>query len=238
VNDDLLLDCGPDIVAACAEQGISLRGLRYALVTHCHFDHFYPPNLEIRGERYRSEDRPPLLTLVAGSSSLALLGQLGYTDRDLRIRRAVILPGGEIELPPYRIRAIAARHAPNIGDAMNFLIDDGTAAMLYAVDTGLYPAATLAALRGAAVDLLVIEATNGVGGTSPNHLNHDNLDVQLDQLRRAGVVHDQTVIVASHFSHHNNPPHDPLARLLGRRGLQCAYDGLALEVVSHGPRCP
>jgi hypothetical protein len=50
------------------------------------------------------------------------------------------------------------------------------------------------------------------------------------------VVHDETVIVASHFSHHNNPPHDRLTRLLDRRGLQCAYDGLALEVVSQ--RCP
>jgi phosphoribosyl 1,2-cyclic phosphate phosphodiesterase len=229
VNDDLLIDPGPDLGAACADHGVALDGLRYVLVTHSHFDHFYPCNLEIRSARYMDRAEPRSLDLVAGGSSLALLSQLGYDDAQLRVQRRPIRAADVLALPPYQVRAVAATHAPEVGDAMNFLIGDGETSLLYAVDTGLYAAPALQALAGAEVDLLIMDATNGFGETSENHLNHQSFAEQLRRLREHRVLRPEAVLIASHFSHLRNPSHDELTRRYGALGVGCAYDGLVIR---------
>jgi phosphoribosyl 1,2-cyclic phosphodiesterase len=39
INDDLLIDLGPDIMSASHIHGCSLEGVRYCLQTHPHADH-------------------------------------------------------------------------------------------------------------------------------------------------------------------------------------------------------
>src|SRR5438067_11371817 len=58
VNDDLLIDLGPDLVSGAIRTGRALDGVRWILVTHSHGDHLYLPNLEIRERGYRATDLP------------------------------------------------------------------------------------------------------------------------------------------------------------------------------------
>lgn len=44
INDDLLIDFGPDVTRAFNKCALSMSKLKYALITHCHHDHFYPGN--------------------------------------------------------------------------------------------------------------------------------------------------------------------------------------------------
>jgi L-ascorbate metabolism protein UlaG (beta-lactamase superfamily) len=237
IDDNLLIDAGPDLPTACSELGVSLLSLRYLALTHAHFDHFYPENLEIRGPRYRAGSPPASLTVVAPGSCLAVLNRIGLSDDDLAIQRVCARPDEEISLPPYVLKPMLAEHAKGLGDAVNYLVQKEDFQLLYAVDTGLYSEATLRKLAGARVDLLIMDATNGFKRSSPNHLNHECFAAQLQRLRERKVIFDETVVVATHFSHWGNPPHEELSLAYSSLGVLCAFDGLVLpETGSAGGR--
>ena len=61
VNDDLLLDMGPDLVAAAHRYNLRFSTIRTALITHAHGDHFHLPNIEFRKESFTVVIRPPRL---------------------------------------------------------------------------------------------------------------------------------------------------------------------------------
>ena len=84
VNDDLIIDMGPDLYAACSKNNIALNKVEYALITHCHFDHFYPENIEVRYRRYQLKHFPTL-NILANSSVFFKLTQMGYKDEELYV---------------------------------------------------------------------------------------------------------------------------------------------------------
>lgn len=233
INDDLLIDAGPDIMLSCALLGISLHRLKYCLITHNHFDHFYPHNMETRSQRYWKDGPPLPMTLVAGPSTLQLLDYIGYEDHELHIKRHPVMPYGTIALAPYTIRSIAATHAPGLGDAVNYIVDDGLNKVLYATDTGIYSGESLKYIEGSLCRLAIIELTNGTGATSKNHLNLDGLKKMLKSFRDLQVLTADSRVYVTHFSHANNPPHQELDSLLRTMGFVCAFDGLVLDIKPH-----
>ena len=52
INDDLLVDIGPDIATASFEHNVSLTGISICLLTHSHEDHFDPEFIMSRHEEY------------------------------------------------------------------------------------------------------------------------------------------------------------------------------------------
>src|ERR671937_772020 len=60
VNDDLLIDLGPDIMAAAQLHGCSLTSVHYCLQTHPHADHLDLSHLLSRSPGYGTVGAPPL----------------------------------------------------------------------------------------------------------------------------------------------------------------------------------
>jgi ribonuclease BN (tRNA processing enzyme) len=60
INDALLLDCSPDLVAATQRFSVCLSRLETLLVTHVHSDHLLPSNLAWRGPDFRPTPITPL----------------------------------------------------------------------------------------------------------------------------------------------------------------------------------
>ena len=228
VNDDLLVDAGPDLFSSCVDFGICLNSVRYILVTHSHFDHFYSHNLEIRSSRYREAKGGLATKLVAGPSTLLILDQMGINDQDMAIERVPMLPFNSINLPPYSVRSIAASHAHNLGDAMNYIIEDGRTRVLYATDTGRFTQKTLEHIAGLPFSTVIVESTNGNGWTGKSHMNIEGVKSTIEQLKDIGSLTGETAVVATHISHMSNPPHGELADILSSIGVLCAFDGLVL----------
>jgi adenosylcobinamide kinase/adenosylcobinamide-phosphate guanylyltransferase len=100
--------------------------------------------------------------------------------------------------------------------------------VLYATDTGPLPAATVDALRGAELDLLLLEETFGdVLDHGTRHLDLHTFPSELSRLRAAGAVTRATDVVAVHLGHHN-PPAPELARRLTPWGARLVEDGTTL----------
>jgi adenosylcobinamide kinase/adenosylcobinamide-phosphate guanylyltransferase len=214
VDGRLLIDLGPDGPRAAARQGVSLRDVELALVTHRHVDHHFPQAWVWRSwadpAGQLSVVAPPLV-LHDAAETLAgcLLHPIG--------------PGDSHESHGYVVRALAANH-PDDAVLYDITGPDG-ARLFYGTDTGVLPEATVEALRDRAFDVVLLELA---GTPIPSHLTLDTWPDQVARLRAVGAVVDSTQVVAVHVGHHNPPP-DELDRALAALGARAARDGEVID---------
>ncbi len=240
VDDALLIDLGPDLMAAAQIHGVSLHTIRYCLQTHEHEDHLDPGHFLSRSAYCRVPD-VLLLEYYASSAALAKVaaalreyapeGSLtdAAVEEKLRVRVCQIQAGETFEVGPYRVTAVAADHIPQ---AMLFLIERDGRRLLYGTDTGPLPEAaweTLAA-AGAPIHVAVLDHTFGLAERARGHMNWEQLVEQVERMRAEGLLADGARIFAHHLGHHSNPPHEELSAFAAARGYEVAYDGLRVEV--------
>ena len=88
IDDDLLLDLGPDVPSAIQALGLTLAGLRHVLITHAHDDHFVPIQLKYRHARYGAPSLAPL-TVFGSRPSLARLNELPMACAELDVHELI-----------------------------------------------------------------------------------------------------------------------------------------------------
>ena len=216
VDGGLLLDLAPGL----PPDGLFLGDVHTVLVTHAHPDHCSPFSLLWRHWAHRRER----LTIVGPRPVLEACRPWLGPDDPVRLTEA--RPGESVDCGGYRVRALRADH-----EVPTVLYDvtgpDGDR-LLYATDTGPLPEPTLAAVRGAAFDVVLMEQTFGdVLGHGTKHLDLATFPAQLRLLRSVGAVTEDTDVVAVHLSHHN-PPAPVLARRLAEHGARVVADGTVL----------
>jgi phosphoribosyl 1,2-cyclic phosphodiesterase len=213
VDGVLLLDLAP----GTPPDGVSLADVRTVLVTHDHPDHCSPSALLWR---HWAGLREPL-TVVGPQPVLEACRPWLAPDDPVTLRE--IRPGDSMELDGYVVRGLDADH--EVPTVLYDLTGPGGDRLLYATDTGPLPEATVAAVRGAAFDVVLLEQTFGDAvdhGTG--HLDLETFPAQLRRLRSVGAVTDGTDVVAVHLSHHN-PPAPVLAERLAAHGARIVTDG-------------
>ncbi len=217
----LLLDCGPDAPQAAQRAGADLTGLRHVLLTHAHPDHCAPAFLLFR-------------SWVAADAPLDVLGPPDVIEQarqwvapDSPVRFVTVAAGDRTTLGGYDVRVLAAQHGEP-GSCVLYDVTGPGGRLLYATDTGPLPDATLAAVQGAAFDVVLMEETFGDHTThGTDHLDLDTFPEQLRRLRAAGATTSGTDVVAVHLSH-RNPPTPELSRRLAAWGARVVEDGTAL----------
>jgi len=238
IDNDLLLDLGPDVPSAVQDLGLSLARLRYVLITHAHDDHFAPIQLKYRHARYGEPAGAqrkvgatslPALTVFGSPPTLARLDELPMSPDELRVEARRVVAGEWFDAGPYRVLALAARHAPAL-QALVFVVSKGDATVLYATDTGTLPEATLQHLERHRLDAAIFDATFWTGPSDDDHLTLDDVVDLTRDLRRRGVLDERATVVATHLSHRSQPDHATLERRLAGTGVIPAYDGLTLEL--------
>lgn len=240
LDDVLLIDLGPDVMAAALMHGVQLDRLRYCLQTHEHHDHLDPSHLLSRSP-YSGVRTAPLLewfaaapALERAAASLASHRSRGaLTDPEvadrLNMRAHAIVAGQTFAAGSYRVLAVPAAHDH---DSLLFLIERAGRRLFYATDTGPLPEAAweLLAAAGGPIHLVAMDHTFGMRDRSTGHLNADQFCEQVERMRGMGLLAPGARIFAHHLGHHSNPPHPELAAYAAARGYEPAYDGLRVTV--------
>lgn len=229
INKDLCVDFGPDIFYAATKNNVNLSELKNLLVTHSHFDHFYPENLEIRSRRYL-KGKTEKLNIIANPAVFMKLSMLGYSDEAINVSRMNAEKYEEIGCAPYKILPVPANHAHEFGGALNYIISDGTASVLYATDTGIYAEKEFEQLREKNLDAVVLDGTNLFSTTSKNHLNVEGVCKMRDLMKKYGVIKNNALVILTHFSHEGIPMQEILDEQVKEFGLIAAYDGLRVNI--------
>jgi len=243
IDDELMIDLGPDVAGAVARQGIDLTGVRWVLQTHPHEDHLLPLQAIARGASWAAQDVPPMRWLGASATieritsglrkPLPGLEVIGLDDEvPGKLALTEIRPWQAFKLGPYRVQTIAANH------------DDGVAAMLFAIerdgrrlfwgsDTTSLPEETWPRLAGLGwtFDVVVFDCNFGFQeAAGPTHLGAEGLLREVGGMRAARLISDGTRVIGTHIAHHSYGPHSVESARAAERGIELAWDGLDVEV--------
>lgn len=239
INDDLLIDLGPDLLAASQAHGVALDRLAYCLQTHEHSDHLHPSLFLARSPFCGVHDAPRLHfyatqgAIDAACHGLGKAGQLLVSGESEQLNLAVraIGPFQTFEVGPYRVSSVLAAHDPTIVCLLYIIERDGRS-LFYATDTGPLPEVTWDALSawGGRFDVVIMDHTFGYGRPSTGHLNGEQFLAQVARLRAEGLLADDSRVYAQHIAHHSNPVHDELVALAAAGGYLVAHDGLSIGV--------
>lgn len=249
VNDDLLIDLGPDVVQAMLAFGKELTAVRTLLVTHAHSDHFDPGHLVTRMADYGCQTPEPLLVCCSETGLRRLSDALEREETGARLDtehgRALLhadvracAPGETFACGPYTVTALYSRHDPAV-DSRLYVVDDGKTRLLYATDTPALDEDFYAALAacGGPLDCAVLDHTygpnlpdSGAGRPRPDHMTAHDAARAAELLRKRGLIKPDAPVFATHISHEGTPPHDELDAFARAHGYRIAWDGMEMEL--------
>lgn len=242
VNDDLLIDLGPDIMSASHMHGCSLKGVRYCLQTHPHADHLDLSHLLSRSPDYGVVGAP-VLNFYASRETLERAAETferdlaGYSllcrkaEKSLNCKIHQIEPSQRFVVGPYSVMAFPANHAPGMG-AMLYSIEANGRAIFYGTHTASLFEQTWQAFSGHKMrfDAVILDHTYGPEQTGTDHLSALQVVERASRMHAEGVLGSHSRVFATHIAHEGNPGHPSLAAFAKEHGYEVAYDGLALTV--------
>jgi len=231
IDDDILMDFGPDAMWQVRDFQVDLSKVKYLLLTHAHGDHMVPWELANRRPGYL-RNIPPLtvcgsrdvISFISDSWQLygmqCTLSDAGLTPVYLRHNECTERDG-------LKITALAANH-PGTKEAMLFLIERNGKKLLIGNDTGYFPEPTFDALTGAEVSGAILDCTGGLAnaGMEHGHMGAATLLKVRDELVQCGGLKKDAVVVANHFSHNGAPLHANLEAYFQSYGVKAGYDGM------------
>lgn len=225
IDDIYKIDLPPDTYYHVIRHGVDLSALAHLFITHSHADH-----LDVAEMGFM---RPPFAhnlknapIRVYGNETVTSAIRSRHGEATLPIKLITVEPFAPINAGHLTFTPIIARHNPN-ELCLNYVIESGSARVLYASDTGEYEQPTLDFLRSRDYDLLIIECTQGTNpGPATYHMSFEAVLRLRDELAKAGG----TRTVMTHFSHNIGLLHEELEAIANPEGVEVAYDGIVLEV--------
>lgn len=229
VNDDLLIDFGPDLLAAAQRFNRNLSRVTTGLVTHAHPDHFHIENFNMRRRAFTGGLEIPTLRLFGPSDVTRALAEESPDPALIRVEHSTVHASDTWQHNGYTFSAFHAFHAVGVFECLFYSIADGRSSFLYATDTGTFPEDTWQALEGRTFDAIILEETLGKGNY-PQHMGFETFLDHARRMRDAGLLAEGGRFIAHHFSHSGNPTHDKLEAFFSPHGVEVAYDGMEVEL--------
>jgi phosphoribosyl 1,2-cyclic phosphate phosphodiesterase len=242
INNDLLIDLGPDILTASNMYGRHLFEVRYCLQTHAHEDHLDTSHFLSRSPEFGVVGAS-CLHFYASPGTLRLAAQRLERDcepaglLDTEVGERLNLKIHQIEalqsftIGRYQVTAFPANHDPTVDPLLYAVAVDGLS-IFYGTDTATLPEETWQGFhqRKLRFDLVILDHTYGPDEPTSDHLSAHEFIAHVARIRDEDLLTDKARAFATHIAHEGNPPHPQLADFASQHGYEIAYDGLTIEV--------
>ncbi len=242
INDDLLIDLGPDIMTASSLHQCRLTNVRYCLQTHGHADHLDASHLLSRSPEYGVVGAPRL-HWYASAATLRIADDLLAADlapgtlldpavaERLNLVLYPVSPLQPFTVGPYRVIAVPAVHDPRV-EPLLYIITHDKRCIFYGTDTAELPEPIWQTFHqlGLRFDLVVLDHTYGPDVAADDHLNALQVAHYAERLRAEGLLRETGRVLGTHLSHDGTPPHPAMAAYAAYHGYEIAYDGLRIEL--------
>jgi phosphoribosyl 1,2-cyclic phosphate phosphodiesterase len=240
VNDDLLIDIGPDIVSASFLYRKSIADIRYLLQTHSHSDHFDPQVFSTRIPEYMGFNTPKL-QVYASTKTLVKMAEMvkneGYVNNFLdtteQARMSLdifrVKPFDSFKIGNYDVTAFPTDHDTAI-ESLLWAVTEDDFTLFYGTDTDILPEEAWKGFheKDLKFNVVVLDHTYGPDAGRSGHLNANRFVQQIRRMEAENLLADRARILATHISHEGNPPHAELSEYAARFGYEIAYDGLVI----------
>lgn len=233
IDDDTLVDFGPDAFWQSVEFGVDLVNLKRIIFTHPHSDHLNPVDLHWRVAPYYSRVTKQLTVIATRPVFDKIINHFGgeFSLEQLMLEPLEVTPGATHVDGDLEIRPISASHAPG-KDAVIYAIARNGKRILIANDTGWLSDTSWDTMKDLKFDTAVIESTTALRAADckTGHMGFNITVAFRDRLREMGCLSDDSVVVANHFSHNGGANHAELVEAFGKHGIMVAYDGMKLNI--------
>ena len=242
INDDLLIDFGPDVLTAAALHRISFTNIRYCLQTHAHDDHLDTSHFLSRSPGFGVVGAPRLHFYASAGTIQAAAKRL---ERDcaphkfgdpelnewLNLEVHPIETNKPYHIGPYQVIPFPANHDPVV-EPLLYAIQSEDSSIFYGTDTAILPEETWKGLRQHQMrfDLVILDHTYGPEEIGTDHLSAHQLIEHVARMREENLLTEGALVFATHIAHEGNPAHPELAAFAARHGYEIAYDGLSIEI--------
>ena len=214
IDNTVRIDFGPDAQSQSSRFGLDGKALKYLFITHSHFDHFMPNDLEC--VRYL----PEKLNFYGNAAVITKIKEFYFAEKmDLH----TLEPGDRVEVPELEmsVTALAAHHIPT-ETALLYLLERGDRRILIAHDTEYLPEDTLEKLRGKILSYIFFDGTWGEGDRGCGHMGIPAIKREMEKLRTVGAADGNTQAYPVHLGHVHASSHETLS-------MTPAYDGMEVE---------
>jgi phosphoribosyl 1,2-cyclic phosphate phosphodiesterase len=226
IDGIIKIDLCPDTLLHMIRDRLDAREWSALVFTHSHDDHFAPAELQYC--LYPFNDMDYLTFTIYGNDGICPRIHELYPAWPMDIiRTQSFVP---FKHQKYTITPIHANHKLD-EDAHNLIFQHNGKTLLYGTDTGVWFEETWEFLKGFALDLLVIECTEGFRCTDyDGHLDMESCLEVVDRLHKQGTLNSGSTIVTTHHSHNGEATHEQLVDAFAPHGIHVGFDGLEVTV--------
>ena len=235
LDDDTLIDFGPDIFWQSVEFGVDWTKLKRIIITHQHDDHLQPTEISWRRRGFAKDPKP---LVIYGSPEI----EPYFLDVMLAINPAFkleSLPGTTFRTVPVgepvmaddlEIFSIPAAHGAK--DSRNYLLTRGGKSLLIAHDTGFWSEEAWAVMAGRSADAVIFDGTCALvyPDLERGHMGANTGVRFRDELVKRGMLKPDGRAIVNHFSHNGNSLQSELEAFFTPHGIEVAYDGKVVEL--------
>lgn len=240
INDDLLIDLGPDVTTSAAVYNIDLTKVKYILQTHGHSDHFDAGHLITRLKEYATENVDHISLFSSKETIIALdkwmkteepaadlfdASWLGRLFMDIKY----INSGEHIKIGDYFVTPMESLHDVN-ENSLVYIINYNKRNIMYGTDLLKISDSVWNILKAFKLDLVILDHTYGEGYNAGGHLDAGQVTDIISKMKAEEIIDDNSLVYATHISHEGNDIHNNLEKLAIMNGYRIAYDGMVINV--------
>lgn len=240
INDELLIDLGPDLCTAAGMYGVDLGHVRYLVQTHSHSDHFDGGHFVTRLSDYATRNLTHLDIVCSRRTCDDMNHWVQENEpgvdlfdpqwqQDMAFSLHLIRPGETVTVGEYHITALDSGHDARVM-ALVYLIEHHGKNVFYGTDMLEMTPSAWNILQGRRLDAVFLDQTYGAGKNAGGHMDAVQVAGLVERMRRAAVIDAQTSVYATHISHEGNGLHAEMEHLAQQAGYHIGYDGLTLEL--------
>ena len=234
IDDNLLIDFGPDTYMHSLRYEIELANIGHCLITHTHDDHLYVNDLKAR-RRSRANLTPGTPPLhVYGSRGIEeelSPDENGFITKDKSVQFHKLTAENTYCILDYEVTPLHATHGSN--EPFIYAIRKEGKTILYGHDTDCFAEDTWVFLKNNKMyfDLVSLDCTEGKKHIDyPGHMNFERMVILCNRMHDERIIDDKTIIVANHISHNGLVSHDEAESIGESLGFIVAFDGLEIEI--------
>ncbi|MCD6120693.1 MAG: hypothetical protein J7K04_02500 [Spirochaetales bacterium] len=231
IDNDLMVDFGPDLLEFTHRYDIHLPLLKTLLITHSHYDHLYLENLNyLIPETGTILSESPKITIVCNETVKHMIDskfKIFANSFPWQIITAHVFK--TIFINNIKITAIPAVHTFDEERALLYIIAKGNTSILIAFDTGMWGEKVWRFISDYNFNSVIIDETMGF----KNYRGHLNIK-EVIQIKKAmtdkKIIEDNCLFIVTHISHNQNPVHSRLEKIFSPESIIVAYDGLEINI--------
>jgi phosphoribosyl 1,2-cyclic phosphate phosphodiesterase len=241
INDDLLIDLGPDIMTSAQIHGRTLTNVRYCLQTHAHADHLDVSHFLSRSPGFGVKGAPRL-HFYASRGSLRFAAKMLARDfpqssfLDPKMGDRLNLEIHQIEsfqsinIGAYQVITFPATHDPGV-EPLLFAVREGDRTIFYGTDTAALSEDVWQGFHRFQLRfyLVILDHTYGPSEIGGDHLSAQQVINHVARMRAEGLMEGGARAYATHIAHEGNPPHPNLVDFAAQHDYAIAFDGLTVR---------